>query len=93
MIFIIKVFYCLRNKTNMSDCDTKTENIKTQTTSFKPLQRFIADVSNVLSTVWVRRTIQTDNGLERFILDSRRSFLLNFRLFLVILYITYTLFK
>ena len=77
----------------MSDGDTKTESIKTQTTSFNPLQRYIADVSNVLSAVWVRRTIQADNGLERFVLDSRRRLLLNFRLFLVIVYITYTLFK
>jgi hypothetical protein len=77
----------------MSDGDTKTESIKRQTTSFKPLQRFIADVSDVLSAVWVRRTIQADNGLERFVLDSRRRLLLNFRLFLVIVYITYTLFK
>ena len=77
----------------MSDGDTKTESIKRQTTSFNPLQRFIAYVSNVLSAVWVRRTIQADNGLERFILDSRRGLLFNFRLFLVIVYITYTLFK
>jgi len=77
----------------MSDGDTKTESIKTQTTSFNPLQRYIADVSNVLSAVWVRRTIQANNGLERFVLDSRRRLLFNFRLFLVIVYITYTLFK
>jgi len=77
----------------MSDGDTKTESIKRQKTSFNPLQRFIAYVSNVLSAVWVRRTIQADNGLERFVLDSRRGLLLNFRLFLVILYITYSLSK
>ena len=77
----------------MSDGDTKTESIKRQTTSFNPLQRFIAYVSNVLSAVWVRCTIQTYNGYKRFVLDSRRGLLFNFRLFLVIVYITYTLFK
>ena len=77
----------------MSDGDTKTERIKTKRKPIGILQRFIADVSDVLSAVWVRRTIQIDNGLERFILDSRRHLLFNFRLFLVIVYITYTLFK
>ena len=62
-----------------------------QETSF--LQRYVSNVSNVLSTSWVRCTVQDNDGSDRFVLGSRRYLLFNFRVFLVILYITYETFK
>jgi len=53
----------------------------------------VANVSDVLSAIWLRCIIQIDNGCKWFILGSRCSFLFNFRLFLVGLYIAYTLSK
>jgi hypothetical protein len=57
------------------------------------IQRYIANVSNVLSPIWVRRIIQIDNGREWFVLGSRYRFLFNFRMFLVVLYISYEILK
>ena len=67
--------------------------IKRQRKEINPLQRYIANVSNVLSPIWVRRLIQINNGFEWFVLGCRYRFLFNFRLFLVFLYITYQVFK
>jgi len=77
----------------MSDGDTKTETIKTQTNQISICEGCIADVGNVFSAFWLRCALQTYNGYKRLLLGSRLSFLFNFRLFLVILYITYTLSK
>ena len=78
----------------MDDGDSKkNKQIKGKGTSFDVLQRYITNVSDVLSTAGLRCTIQTNDGTDRFVLGCRRYLLLNFRLFLVILYITYTLFK
>ena len=77
----------------MDDGDKQNKQTKTKGASFDVLQRYISNVSDVLSTIWVRRSIQNDNGYKRFILDSRRGLLFNFRLFLVIVYITYEIFK
>ena len=57
------------------------------------LQRYVSNVSDVLSPIWVRRPIQVNNGFEWFILGSRYSFLLYFRVFLVVLYISYEILK
>ena len=57
------------------------------------LQRYVSYVSNVLSPIWIRRPIQIDNGLNWFVLGCRYRFLFNFRMFLVVLYITYETFK
>jgi hypothetical protein len=57
------------------------------------IQRYISNVGNVLSTLWVRRLIQVNNGYEWFVLGSRYRFLLNFRMFLVVLYISYEILK
>lgn len=62
-----------------------------QKTSF--LQRYLANVSDVFSAARLRCTIQADDGTDRFVLGSRRYLLLNFRLFLVVLYITYEILK
>ena len=78
----------------MDDGDSKkNKQIKGKGTSIDVLQRYITNVSDVLSTTGLRCTIQTNDGIDRFVLGSRRYLLLNFRLFLVILYITYTIFK
>jgi hypothetical protein len=64
---------------------------KRKETSF--LKRYVSNVGNDLSPIWVRRLIQTNHGLEWFLLGCRYRFLFNFRLFLVIFYITYQALK
>lgn len=71
----------------------KNKQIKGKGASFDVLQRYISNVSDVLSTTWLRCTIQTTDGTDRFVLGSRRYLLLNFRLFLVGVYLTYEIFK
>lgn len=73
------------------DKQNKIFKTKKQKTSF--LQRYISNVSDVLSPIWVRRPIQINNGFEWFVLGCRYSFLFYFRLFLVFLYITYEILK
>jgi hypothetical protein len=70
------------------DEDDSEENKQTkrQKSQVNFLQRYISNVSDVLSPIWVRRFIQVNNGFEWFILGSRYRFLFNFRMFLVILY-------
>ncbi len=57
------------------------------------LQRYVINVGNVLSAIGVRRFIQVNHGFEWFILGCRYRFLFNFRMFLVLLYLTYETFK
>jgi hypothetical protein len=84
----------LINQTNMDEDDSeKNQQIKKQKPSSNFLQRYLINVSDVLSPIWVRRVIQIDNGREWFILGSRCHFLFNFRMFLVILYLSYETFK
>jgi hypothetical protein len=73
------------------DKQNKISKREKQSTNF--LQRYVSNVSDVLSPIWVRRIIQVNNGHEWFILGSRYSFLLYFRMFLVILYLTYQIVK
>ena len=75
------------------DGDKKNKISKREKQKVNFLQRYISNVSDVLSPIWVRRIIQVNNGFEWFILGSRYRFLFNFRMFLVILYITYETFK
>ena len=75
------------------DSKRKIQKASKQGAQVNAIQRYISNVSDVLSTVWVRCPIQTDNGPKRVLLDCRRSLLLNFRLFLVIVYLTYEAFK
>jgi len=74
------------------DDSKKNQQIKKQKPSSNFLQRYLINVSDVLSPIWVRRVIQIDNGREWFILGSRYHFLFNFRMFLVVLYLTYETF-
>ena len=69
------------------------KKIKRQKQKTSVLQRYVSNVSDVLSPIWVRRLIQINNGFEWFVLGCRYRFLFNFRLFLVFLYITYQVLK
>jgi hypothetical protein len=78
----------------MDDGDSKkNKQIKRKRTQTNFLQRYISNVSNVLSPLWIRRPIQINNGLEWFILGSRYSFLFGFRLFLVVVFLIIQIFK
>jgi len=79
----------------MDDGDSKKQikQIKTKRASINVLQRYITNVSDVLSTTWLRCTIQANDGTDRFVLGSRRYLLLNFRMLLVGVYIAYEIFK
>ncbi len=71
----------------------QNQKIKRQKQEISILQRYISNVSDVLSTSWIRCTIQADDGSDRFVLGSRRYLLLNFRMFLVVVYLAYETFK
>jgi len=71
----------------------KNKQVKRKGTQTNFLQRYISNVSNVLSPLWIRRTIQINNGLEWFILGSRYSFLFRLRLFLVVVFLIIQIFK
>ena len=79
----------------MDDPGDRKNNQKIQGKGKKtgPLQRYIFNVSDVLSPVWLRRIVQVNNGFEWFVLGSRYNFLFNFRLLLVIVYLTYETFR
>ena len=68
-------------------------NAKTDKKENNCFKRYLTNVSDVLSPIWVRRPFQINNGFEWFVLGSRYRFLFYFRVLLVILYITYTTFK
>ena len=75
------------------DDSEQNQKIKRQGEEVNVLQRYISNVSNVLSPIWVRRFIQVDDGGNWIILGCRYNFLLNFRLFLVVIYLAYETFK
>jgi len=71
----------------------QNQKIKRQKQEISILQRYISNVSDVLSTSWIRCSFQADDGSDRFVLGSRRYLLLNFRMFLVVLYLAYETLK
>jgi len=75
------------------DDSEKNQQTKKQKSPSNFIQRYLTNVSDVLSPIWVRRIIQIDNGREWFILGSRYHFLFHFRMFLVVVYLTYETFK
>jgi hypothetical protein len=78
----------------MDDGDSKkNKQVKRKRTQINFIQRYISNVSNVLSPLWIRRTIQINNGYEWFILGSRYNFLFNFRMFLVVVFLIIQIFK
>lgn len=70
-----------------SDSDNEDESKRIENNL---ISRYISDVSYVLLTIWVRCPIQIIDGSNWFVLGSRYNFLLNFRLFLVVLYFLFT---
>lgn len=75
------------------DDDQKNKNTKGKKQKVGIIQRYISNVGDVLSPIWLRRIVQINDGFEWFVLGSRYNFLLHLRLFLVILYFTYETFK
>lgn len=75
------------------DDSEQNKKFKNKGKKINVLQRYVANVSDVLSSIWLRRVIQVDHGFKWFILGSRYRFLLNFRMFLVVLYLSYEIFK
>lgn len=71
----------------------QNKKIKRQEQKNSVLQRYISNVSDVLSPIWVRRVIQVNDGFNWLILGCRYRFLFNFRMFLVVLYLAYETFK
>lgn len=79
----------------MDDGDSEKNNqkIRKQREQIGALQRYIFNAGDVLSTLGLRCVVQANDGYNRLILGSRRGLLLNFRLFLVVLYLTYEAIK
>lgn len=79
----------------MDDGDSEKNNqkIRKQREQIGALSRYIIDAGNVFSTFGVRCAVQIYDGYHRLLLGSRRGILLNFRIFLVILYIAYEIYK
>lgn len=79
----------------MDDGDSEKNNqkIRKQREQIGALQRYIFNVGDVLSTFGVRCVVQANDGYNRLVLGSRRGLLLNFRIFLVGIYIAYQIYK
>lgn len=70
-----------------SDSKKQTKNPKDKGHPYRFMERYLVNVSDVLSPIWLRRAFQIDDGCNWLILGCRYNFLFNFRLFLVILYL------
>jgi len=75
------------------DSEKNNQKIREQREQITTLQRYIFNASNVFSTFGVRCVIQANDGYNRLVLGSRRGILLNFRIFLVIVYMLYEIYK
>jgi len=75
------------------DSEKNNQKIRKQREQITALQRYIFNVGDVLSAFGVRCVIQANDGYNRLVLGSRRGLLLNFRMFLVVLYLAYETFK
>jgi hypothetical protein len=73
--------------------DRKNQNTQRQKEKTHDLKGNLFNARNVFSSVWLRCSLQAHHGLDRFLLGCRHRFLFNFRLFLVILYLAYEVFK
>jgi len=75
------------------DGSKQIRKIKKQGKEVSFLKRHVINVGDVFSSFGIRRTIQIDDGSNWLILGCRYNFLFNFRMFLVIVYLTYETFK
>ena len=73
--------------------DKQSKNTQRERKENSFLQRCIVNASDVLSSFWLRRTVQANNGPEWILLGGRFSFLFYFRMLLVIIYLTHEAFK
>lgn len=73
--------------------ERKIETTEDEGESDSIIQRFVTYVGNVFSPIRLRYAVQIDDGINRLILGSRYSFLFYFRIFLVLLYLTYETIK
>jgi len=77
----------------MDGDDESIKNNKTKRNETNFIQRCVTNVSDVFFTIWLRCVIQIDDGHNGIILGSGYRFLLYFRFFLVLLYISYEILK
>lgn len=77
----------------MDEGDQQIKKTKKQGRSNGLIQGHLTHARDVLFAFGVRCAIQAHDGYNRFILGSRRGLLLNFRVFLVVLYLTYEALK
>lgn len=69
------------------------EHVKKEKTALKVLKGYLAYVSDVLPTLWVRLPFQIDNGGNWIVLGGRSYLLWNLRVFLCLLYFAVQIFK
>ena len=69
------------------------EHVKKEKTALKVLKRHLANVSDVLPTLWVRLPFQIDNGGNWIILGGRSYLLWNLRIVLCLVYFAVQIFK
>ena len=74
----------------MAEGDSKRQNetVTEEGDPYSIIQRYVSDVGDVFSSTRIRRIIQVNDGNNWFILGCRYRLLLNFRIFLVMLYLT-----
>jgi len=76
------------------DVSDKKNNIPTeQKEDPDSPSRSIFNARNVFSSLWLRRSIQNDNGYNWIVLGCRYSFLWGFRVFWVAFYLLYEIVK
>ena len=69
------------------------EHVKKEKTALKVLKGHLANVSDVLPTLWVRLPFQIDNGGNWIILGGRSYLLWNLRIVLCLVYFAVQIFK
>ena len=69
------------------------EHVKKDKTTLKVLKGHLANVSDVLPTLWVRLPFQIDNGGNWIILGGRSYLLWNLRIVLCLVYFAVQIFK
>jgi len=69
------------------DSDSTKEIQQTEESGEPPsiLQRYVANVSNVLPAIWIRCPFQIDNGSKRIVLDRRYRILFYLGIFFYLL--------
>ena len=69
------------------DSKKQTKNSEDEGEPYSIMERYSANVSNLLPPIWLRRAFKIHDGGNWLILGCRYHFLFYFRLFLVVLYL------